>query len=1185
MAKTASYLSALAFGILLCLGPVVSGQDILGVMSEVMKPDVADLLNLTDEQREGVRDLFRSRSGSAIGLSQQLREAPLSQHGEMRAAFAAESEKLLFDMLDPEQKQKLSEYRVEWLGMLALADETVAQQLNLADWQRQIVAEWQTKVRGSRRDADSQKTRAEAERAIRQEISESQWAQWQVLAGQAKANEVGSPTPPERAEPVPAIAAAAQPDAGRASQTATSSSDENREPIDDLRLTLKFQDQPWEEVIRWLASQADMSVQSDVFPPGTFTYFGTEQYTVSEALDLMNAALLNGGYTLLRQGRMLRCIDFESDKELVLELFTELADVVPVEELADRGRYELIKVLFTLERLDPEIVKEEVEQLLSLHGSVVSLPQSGQLWVTDMAGNVRTIASYIRRAEDPQSARGSSIQIIPLKNINAEEVLAVARPLLGLPDGSNTSDDLSVSTNTFGTVIYCKGSADKIQNLRDLVKEMDTPPSETEAVVQVEVPYIDRHRVVGIDLQLAYEVVSQLLAGGPADTKLAPDETAKQLVLFAREDDHKMVQDTLQKLASESSAFEVIQLKHLDTQVAIELIKKFFGITDSADAASGAPVIDGDRMAKQVWVKGSAAQIQQIREQIETLENNYQSNDLLGDRIRMLPATGRQATDAIQQIEALWEQAYGDRSSIKVITPGASAGPGLQQRTYAPQSKDRSARFSTPGAPAPVAKPAEPESVAPEAATSTSTSSDRDSAAFSPTRGHFVVQEEVVQEEVVQGGVVQDPVPSPFGDPQQNEETADSEVEVKNSEIVIMQGPAGLIVTSDDKEALARFENLWRLVTEQTAMASDSPVVVYLRNIPAAAGKELLETILSGSSGSSEGGGGLLGDMAGSMFGGMGGMMGALMGSGGGGGDLVGSSTGIASGDYSIVADPRLNALIIKAGPSDMMLIEQLLEVIDQVESPYLIETRGQFAAIEVTYQDVTQVMNTVKSLYGDRIAGAAPAGGGGNQQPDPAALIAALRGGGRGGRGGGGGTNSALTEPKISLAADTMTNMLLVFAQPNQIEEIRGLVEMMDAAGADFEEEIAVSEIGAINTEVLKTGIARILGSRAVTNSSGSTSTTSPGQQSASPSDDAAAAARRAEFFQRMREGGGFGGGTTGRTGGFGGGTGGFGGGTGGFGGGTGGFGGGTGGFGGGTRGGGTQGSNRGTQGGRGGR
>lgn len=120
-----------------------------------------------------------------------------------------------------------------------------------------------------------------------------------------------------------------------------------------------------------------------------------------------------------------------------------------------------------------------------------------------------------------------------------------------------------------------------------------------------------------------------------------------------REAEHQLVEDTLKELAGESSDFEVIQLERLDTQLAIAAIKKFFGISDSSDSTSGQPVIDGDILARQVWVKGTETQVNQIRELVGTLENNTASTNPWGENIRFLKNMGGSTQDVLQQAEQL----------------------------------------------------------------------------------------------------------------------------------------------------------------------------------------------------------------------------------------------------------------------------------------------------------------------------------------------------------------------------------------------------------------------------------------------------------------------------------------------------------------------------------------------------
>jgi hypothetical protein len=311
----------------------------------------------------------------------------------------------------------------------------------------------------------------------------------------------------------------------------------------------------------------------------------------------------------------------------------------------------------------------------------------------------------------------------------------------------------------------------------------------------------------------------------------------------------------------------------------------------------------------------------------------------------------------------------------------------------------------------------------------------------------------------------------------------------------------------------------------------------------------------------------MLGEMGGGLIGNL------LGGGGGGGGSSSSSATPLATGEVSIVPDPRLNALIVQANGTDLTLVEQLLEVIDQEDSPLDVSTRGKPRLIKVEYQDAAGVATIVKELFADRMQ---QAGGGQQRQPTPQEFLQALRGGG-GGRGGrGGGSQSELKESAMTISVDARSNSLIVTSTQGLYDEVKAAVELIDQAGADTEEVTEVVAIeGNLNPTIINTALASVFGSQVKSNVSSTTSAggnNTPNRTSGNA--DAEALQQRINAFRSMQQGGGgmmFGipgggqGGFGGGQGGFGGGRGGFGGGTSGFGGGTSGFGGGRGGFGGG--------------------
>lgn len=1113
--------------LLLSVSSWSAAQDTIGVIAEAVKPEVAEKLKLSDDQRSQIQQLLKRRESEMIGLGQQLRESPPDQRQKLRSDFRAETERQGFAILDADQRTKLEKLRIEKLGLLALAEPGVATILNLADWQKEIVAQQVLKANAAARNPDADRVRTEAERGIRSEISDTQFGAWQVLAGLSNAG-VGNPQPPER-KPAPTVAST--PAASQAANSRGVSRD--KMAVDQIRLKMNFQAMPWAEVLKWISDQADFSLQADVIPPGSFTYRdNSRDYTIGEALDIMSASLLGNGYSLIRRDRMLMVVDLEAPQ--VKNIIKELAEFVPPEQLDTRAAFEPVKCLFALSRLSPEDAEKEVAKLLSLQGSVISLPSTGQIQVIDNAGVMRVVREWVRRSEDAESMRGSSIVAIPLKHITANEVLDVARPLLNLPENANSNPDISLSTDTFGNTLFVNAKKpEDVSKLRDLVKHLDTTPSESETPgVGREPAEYKMHEIQGSDPELAFRVLSQRLSSEP-DVRMELDKETNKLVVQARPSVHKEIDELLRMLSGQGSDFEVIDLK-MDTQLAIAAIEKFFGLTKSGTADPSQPIIDGDLITRRLYVKASPKQLEQIKTLISKMEASAVSNDL-GGNVRVIPLPARKVDRALEQVGRLW-MATKKKNRIRVVTP-SSADPGttFQQRSVAPPDepqptpvRDVEANEDRAVEPAAPVKPGiEP---APKSTLRHRTSSTR-----------FVT--------------TQPPVPSPpDSEPRtRNRDVArsnidDADAEGEAGDIVVMPGPGGLIITSSDTEALAEFDKMLRMMMDSTTMGSAEPTFFYLKYRKAAAAKELLESILSGTSsgGGGGGGGGLIGDMVSEVGGGL---IGSLL--GGGGSSVSASGSSLTTGDVIVNADPQLNILVIRANAIDLELCEQLLKIIDQPDSIISVRTRGEFAVIPVVTQDADVVAAEIKAIFPDRIEGGGAAGGGGggggNRAPDPREFLAALTGGGGGRRGGG--ANSQLAEIKIAISVDKKTNSLLVMAPPQDIELIRQIVDKLDEAGGEVEEGVEVVSLSGTNLNVgmIDSALKSMLGPKARTNNNASSSTgsTASAPQGGGGGDDGAR--QRAEMFQQLRErfGGGAGGaapgggrtGGTGAPGGFGGG------------------------------------------------
>ncbi|TWT70098.1 secretin N-terminal domain-containing protein [Crateriforma conspicua] len=885
------------------------------------------------------------------------------------------------------------------------------------------------------------------------------------------------------------------------------------------QLSFNFNGTPWRDVLQWYADEADLSLQVNQFPPGSVSYIDpTRRYSINESLDLLNRLLLDKGWALVRRGRMLTVIDLEIDN--ADKLIAEISEQVSPDDLAGRGSSDIVTTFFSLGGMTSDAADQELPQLISPFGDIVILESAGQVRVTDTVARLRAIQKVLEQANQTNS----SVVEIRLQHRGAEEVLELARPLLGLEPGENTNDEIRISLGLYGERILAFGSQSKLAQLQSIIRTADQPMPNADGAddAEISLPVFRTHTVQAAEINTVFDVLQTLLAGTP-DTRIAVEPNSNALIAWARPETQQLIGETIAELEGNGTEFDIIDLKRLEPSQALLTINKYFGITEEGGEG---PTVDGDPATGRLWVKGTRAEINQVRELIERLEGD-QSAGIFGDKVRVLPYTGRAAEDALQQLRTLWPMTGRD-NPIRTITPSSNNGNsgGLQERR--------------------IRRADESNTSYPNSQTRNDVPTDARWNHRSADQPSFVYITNPVQQ------TDEDNADDRNGAAESDRLTAAEEQDRLGlgSDIVIQMTPNGLMIASDDAAALDDLEALLETITQPSMAASEMPTIFWLKYIKADVAAELVASVMGGAESS-------LTSMADSALGSLGGgMLGGLMGIGGSGSDSSSKSILTTSGSVNIVADARLNALIIQANATDLAFIEAILAKLDVEESPEDIETVLKPALIPVIYQDANDVAEIIKAVFAEKFAEEQSGGGGGGRggQPNPADFIAALRGGGRGGRGG---SDSATSEPtKMKIAVDARSNSLVVTATSQDLAEVRQLVEALDDGSMETEEVAEVYTMdGATNPEVMQKAIEQFLGEkeaeeRANSNNSSSNGGSGTSSGGSSPED----IRRRIEAFRSRFGGGssgGFGGGG-GRPGGFGGGsTGGFGGRPGGFGGG----------------------------------
>lgn len=438
---------------------------------------------------------------------------------------------------------------------------------------------------------------------------------------------------------------------------------ESGPPTSPAKLRFNFRFQPWIDVLNWFAQQADLSLVCDAAPPGTFNYSDEREYTPAEAIDLLNSVLLTKGYTMIRRDRMLMVLNLKDG------IPPNLVAIIPPEELDKRGEFELVSVLFPLQRLSPEEAEQEVQKLLGPQGSVVVLSKSRHIQVTETAGRLRMIRRVLDALETPLGP-GGQVKIFPLKYLTPDEALPVLRQLLDVPTDKNASVDGSIRFmgDTPGRRILASGKPDKLARISEILQTLDVAGSGSGFGQLDSTPQLEVYPVVGVTPESALQVIQTLMTGMP-DVRLSLDAKSGNLIALARPSQQATIRATLEQFRHDARGVEVFQLQFVDPQAAVAAIGKLFPA--GPDTGVVAPTVDANPATRQLFIRASEAQLKQIKALLQKMGETGLSDPGYADQrnVRMLPFTGRAARSALERIQEIWPTMHPNK--IQVITPSS----------------------------------------------------------------------------------------------------------------------------------------------------------------------------------------------------------------------------------------------------------------------------------------------------------------------------------------------------------------------------------------------------------------------------------------------------------------------------------------------------------------------------------
>jgi type II secretory pathway component GspD/PulD (secretin) len=850
---------------------------------------------------------------------------------------------------------------------------------------------------------------------------------------------------------------AVQVDQPKVAPPATAATATDKTSVEDKKIRFTFQQEDWSVVIPWFAEQAGYSLQPIAdWPEGTFTLKDDSEYTVLEALDQLNHALLirPEPYTLIRNRDMLvlwktRDANFPN----------ELIETVKVEDLDKRGKYETVSCIFDVGDLNVDDIHDQLSPMIDrVHRDFfVAFPAANQLHVRETGGQLRDIRNLLQASQNRIAGDEIQIKLYRLKHQDSESFLLLARPLLGMEEDENARDDenLALSVDPFGDRMFVRGTEKMLSEFDKVAAMVDAAPEEVSGGTVLSEPYLKPYPVF-TDPQLALNILDTMLEG--LDVIMDQDPTTGAISVLARADVHKKVREYLDALAGVDAAdFAIITLLKSDPAEVILILQSMFRQT-TEDTTTG-PVLMAQSERNQILVRGTPQEVATVKKMIQSIDDNSDIPSF-GPRTghRMIDMSESEQQEIMPMLEDLL-YTTGRRNALNIVMPEERKDirsrirtaplEGTRSLLELPESSDRRAPLNT--------RPLNNKSSKVRARINESVVILSSALGLNPIALSGLVSP--WQDEV--GSTSDEIARRQKSDEYQPAEQMPS---IPGAPIEVRFTRFGIVLDSEDLDALDDLEDeiYRRLDLESTIQL---PQFFPLNYRSADEMLTFLETYygMADSGGGGGAGGMMQGMMNNMMGGGAGDLLGGLLGGGGG------AEGAALEGDVQFGVDMPFNMVYVRgATGNDLEEIAALIDTLDQPEPPHNPELIGDFYTIDVIHRDPTELKELIEIDLADLLdTGEKAQGGGQNQEAaQMMKVMQQLAGGGK--RGGGGSTDYEQSKPKAKLGVDPTTSKILVTGPKSIYLQVLKRVNELDKA------DLSIPPVYELMTDVgdIETGI-----------------------------------------------------------------------------------------------------------------
>ena len=377
---------------------------------------------------------------------------------------------------------------------------------------------------------------------------------------------------------------------------------------EDGKVAFQFRNQPWVDLIQWLAQIADKPLDWQELPGDKVNMSTPGRYTVAQTMDLFNRHLLARGYTLLKLPGGISVVKTAT-------INPAMVPRVSPQQLTNLMPHTFVRVSLEVGWLSSEKLAVELKPMISSNGRLTALTTTNRIEAMDAAVNLQQIAELLRQEVSQLSLEAMAPEF-KLRHIPAEvckkllsEFLKIEKKSsaamnpqqlqmmqqMGMQGGvqpvqpgraSGGKTELSIVADTRRNAIFIRGPADRIALAAEFIKRIDVPGEGITSLADIE-SRIEVIRLYTIDPEKLIDIVNDMNFLEPG-THLESDSDNHALIVSGTAADRYMINQIVKRLDGSGRELHVLQLRRLNANEVAESIAFLMGDNDKQEDNSAA---------------------------------------------------------------------------------------------------------------------------------------------------------------------------------------------------------------------------------------------------------------------------------------------------------------------------------------------------------------------------------------------------------------------------------------------------------------------------------------------------------------------------------------------------------------------------------------------------------------------